>query len=330
MNATTTDNSTVYSIEEYYIPCCISAVLAFIAICLCIFTVILVWRTKPRLHTVNHLLMCNTCCASIFVCVILVNNYAFLLFGQWETSDVSCRWRAYLAYAGITSVIYSYLLQAISRFFFSILSGKYRGLVSFRTHYILIVIQWIFVMLIASPAVITKDIRFYPKVLCWVPHQYPLHIYYQIFAFYIFPVLIIIWIYIYIYIRVSRETKHATRNTGRLTNQKRNLDILRSIAILLAIYLGGSIPTLLYQVTSIRIIYLINLVWLTLTVVVEKLCAFFVDREIRQAIQQLFRRTMRVMPISHVQPDRQGGSTLRSFKSVAKIATIQSNRTIDG
>ena len=326
---TTVDDFIVYPIEEYYVPCCISAVLAVIAVSLCIFIMILVWRTKSRLHTVNHLLMCNTCCASIFVCVILVNNYAFLLFGQWETRDLSCRWRGYLAYAGITAVIYSYLIQAISRFFFSVLSRKYRSLISFKTHYILIGMQWVFVMLIASPSVITEDIRFYPKVLCWVPQQYSLHIIYQIFAYYIIPVLIIIFIYIYIYCRVSRETKNVGASTGRITNHKRSLEILRSILILLAIYLGGAVPSILYQLTSLKIIYLINLAWLTLTVVVEKSCTLLVDREVRHVIKTLCYRSSRVMPFSNGQLEPMGRSTLRSFKGIQKTATIQSIRTID-
>lgn len=321
----TPSGATVDSVEEYYIPCGLSAAFAAIAISICIFILILVWRTKPRLHTVNHLLMCNTCCASIYVCLILMVNYAFLIFGQWETSDLGCRWRGYLAYAGITAVIYSYLIQAISRFFFSVLSGTYRWLISFKTHYVLIAIQWIVVFLVASPAIITTDIRFFPKVLCWVPHEHSLHVMYTTFAYYIFPVIIIIFIYIYIYCRVKRETRTVRRNS----RQARNLEILRSILILLAIYLGGAAPTLLYQLTSLKIIYLINLAWLTLTVVVEKTCALFLDREVRQVLKQIFIRRTRVTPFSIANPERTGRTTLRSYKAVAKTANVHSIQTIN-
>jgi hypothetical protein len=141
MNTTTIDPSLDYTISDYYVVCSLSTGLAFIAVIICTFIVILVWRTKPRLHTVNHLLMCNTCFASSFYCVVIVNNYGFLIFDQRQTSNMSCRWRAYFAYSGIAGVIYSYLIQAISRFFFSVLSGRYRWLTSFKTHYILIFTQ---------------------------------------------------------------------------------------------------------------------------------------------------------------------------------------------
>ena len=322
-SSTTTVGSAVGSIDEYYIPCGVSAVFALIAVSLCIFILILVWRTKPRLHTVNHLLMCNTCCASIYVCLILMNNYAFLIFGQWETSDLGCRWRGYLAYAGVTAVIYSYLIQAISRFFFSILSGRFRWLISFKTHYFLIAIQWVVIFLVASPAIITTDIYFYPKALCWVPFKRSLHVMYTVFAYYVIPVVIIIFIYIYIYCRVKIETRNVRRNS----RQTRNLEILRSILILLAIYLGGAAPTLLYQLFPLKIIYLINLAWLTLTVAVEKTCALLLDREVRQVLGQMLTRKTRVTPFSIANPERTGRTTLRSFKAVAKAVAAQSVQT---
>jgi hypothetical protein len=57
-----------------------------------------------------------------------------LLFITWDTIDQSCRWRSYFGYLSIVAVIYSYLLQVISRFFFTIFSNKYRWLTSLKIH----------------------------------------------------------------------------------------------------------------------------------------------------------------------------------------------------
>lgn len=71
---------------------------------------------------------------------------------------MSCRYRAYFGYMSIASVIYSYFIQALSRLFFSIFHTNHRWIFSFKIHYIMILIQWIFVLVILLPALITKDI----------------------------------------------------------------------------------------------------------------------------------------------------------------------------
>ena len=325
MNTTTTIDPTLnYEISDYYVACSISTVLAAIAVCICLFIVILVWRTKPRLHTVNHLLMCNTCCGSILYCVVIVNNYGFLIFGEWQTSDMSCRLRAYWAYSAITGVVYSYLIQAVSRFFFAVLATKYRWLTSFKTHYILIVSQWIVTLLLTSPALITHDIEFHPNVLCWVPFEHLLHVAYTVVAYYVIPVSLTVIIYIYIYYRVRQETKNLITNTNRSNNQKRNLELLRSILILLCIYLFSSVPTLIYQFTSIKAIYLISLVSFTFTAVIEKSCTILIDREIRQVIHGLIYRTAPVMKFNHTRVD--GLRTVMNQQTV-NMEQIQPNRT---
>jgi hypothetical protein len=209
---------------------------------------------------------------------------------------MSCRLRAYTGYSGVAGVIYSYLIQAISRFFFSVLSTKYQWLTSFKTHYVLIGIHWIVVFLVALPAIITKDINFIPRVLCWVPLEATLHMAYTAFAYYILPVIGIIIIYIYIYLRIRRTRRNATITINSQNSQKRDLEILRYIVILLGIYLTSGIPTILFMLTSIKLIYLINLVSPSFTVVIEKLCTIILDREIRDVLRNKIQRQTIVMP----------------------------------
>jgi hypothetical protein len=77
----------------------------------------LIISTK-KLHSVKNMLVCNMCVSSILFSATQCNNYIYLFFIKWDISDISCRWRAYFAYVSFSAFAYSYLLQAISRFFF--------------------------------------------------------------------------------------------------------------------------------------------------------------------------------------------------------------------
>lgn len=295
MNSTITDNT------SYYIVCSISAGFGLIAILLCLLIISLVLRTKTRLHTVRHLLICNTCVASIFYCSMQSFNYAVLIFLPWETSDIGCRWRAYLAYMSISASIYSYLVQAISRLFYSIFGAKNPRWISFKSHFIMIGIHWFVMFILPLPSLITKDIYFRPGLLCWVPFKYTLHIIYTVCAYYLISIFLITIIYIYIYHRVKRAHEHAV-TTLNILNDKRDLEVLRNIVVLLAIYIAGGIPTILFLFTAIEAFYLLGIVTFTLTVALEKIFTIILDRDLRQVMKSFIRNKNRITPIQFLQP----------------------------
>ena len=295
LTSTTTDNT------SYYVACSISAAFGFIAIVLCFVIISLVLRTKPRLHTVRHLLICNTCVASIFYCLMQSFNYVVLIFLPWETSDIGCRWRAYFAYMSICASIYSYLVQAISRLFYSIFGTKNPKWVSFKSHFIMIGIHWLVMVILPLPSLITKDIYFRPGLLCWVPFKYTLHIIYTVSAYYLTSIFFITIIYIYIYRRVKKAHEHAVTMLNIL-NDKRDLEVLRNIVVLLAIYIAGGIPTILFLFTAIEVFYLLGIVTFTLTVALEKIFTIVLDRDLRQVMKICFRNKNRITPIETLQP----------------------------
>jgi hypothetical protein len=226
---------------------------------------------------------------------------------------MSCRWRAYFAYVGIAGVMYSYLIQAISCFFFSVISTKYRWLTTFKTRYILIGLQWLIVFLITSSNVIAKDITFSPNELCLIPMKNTLHAICAIFAYYGIPLLIIIIIYIYIYCRVKQIKRSSTTIAKSIISQKRDLELLRNIIIIISIYLGGGLPSIVFFVTQTKYSYLINLVTQSLTVAIAKLCIVLLDREIRQVIKSILCRKMPVMPFNNARPT---GTIMLNHKNV--------------
>ncbi|CAF2808556.1 unnamed protein product [Rotaria sp. Silwood2] len=287
------------TIEDYYIVCSLSALFAVTAVAISITILIFVQRTKPRLHTVRHLLMCNTCIASILYCIVQINNYIFLIFLPSVTSDISCRWRGYFAYFTISAITYSFLIQAISRLFIVIFSTKYKCLITFKTHHILIVIQWFTVIIVPLPALITKDIYYRPNKLCWVPMKNILHAFYGYIAYYTIPALSVFMFYIFIYYKVKQAKNKARPMLRLIHGEKRDLELLRNIVILLSIYFIGGIPTLLFLLSSNRTLYLMGIVTISLAVAVEKLCTILLDQELRQVIRKLLTRTQRIAPVDN-------------------------------
>lgn len=286
-------------INDYFIVCSFSGFCALCAVAISLMILILVWRTKNRLHTVRHLLICNTSVASILYCVVQIINYSFLIFFPSETSDIGCRWRAYFAYMTICAVTYSYLIQAISRLFITLLAKSYRFSVTFRAHYCLILVQWSTAVLLPLPAIITKDIYFRPRALCWVPLKNFAHVTYTYLTYYLLPALSICVIYCLIYYRVKKAAKHASIEIRSLNSEKRDLELLRNILILIFIYFSGGIPTMLFIVSTNRILYLIGIVSISFTVAVEKGCAIILDRDLYQIVRNLLARRAQVLPESN-------------------------------
>ncbi|CAF1282717.1 unnamed protein product [Adineta ricciae] len=253
---------------------------------------------KKELHTVNRLLTCNTCLASILYCVVQFIDYIYLLIITWDTSDQSCRWRAYFSYMSLNAIIYSYVLQIISRFFFINLYEKYRWLVSLKSHIYLILFGWITILALPLPSLITKDVYFRPNELCWVLSDHVLHSYYINIAYYIIPILLIIIFSILIMKRIYSYRKTATiiRNKKK---RDRDSEIFRNIIIPFGIYFLGGIPYMIDQFIDCPFCYSVGVVTVTFVVNLEKLFIIYLDRDIRNIIKNYFYQTQTpVIPIT--------------------------------
>jgi len=121
MNSTLTNLQRSSANYQIIIP--ISMSFSLLSVFISFRILILIYLTK-RLHTISHLLICNTCLSTIFYSIVQGINYIYLIFLTSDTSDISCRYRAYFGYMSIASVIYSYSIQALSRYFFFIILYK--------------------------------------------------------------------------------------------------------------------------------------------------------------------------------------------------------------
>lgn len=265
------------------------ACIVIAAIISCIILVLVIY--VRRLHTVTYLLVCNGAIASIFYCIVHSINYIFLVFIPWETSDFSCRWRGFFGYMAVAAIVYSFLAQAVSRFFISVLSTKYQWASSLKSHIILIFIQWIIVIALPLPAVLTEDIYYHPFSLCWVPGEYPLHLAYTIIAYYLIPAGFIFTIYIYIYLRVKRR-KNRVFTITRACTSNRDLEVFYNIVILFVIYIFGAVPSIFYIITRVEALYTIGIISVSFTVAVEKCVTLIIDRGFRNIIKNYINRSM--------------------------------------
>nr|ACC43931.1 7 transmembrane receptor (rhodopsin family) C [Philodina roseola] len=305
------------SLQDYYLPAAFSGVISLIAISISIMILILVRRSKPRLHTVRHLLICNTSIASILYCISQSLNYVFLIFLRSDTSDMSCRIRGYISYLSMCAVIYSFLIQSVSRLFISLYSSSHKWLTTFRAHYVLILIQWIAVILIPLPALVTTDIRYRPTSMCFVALRFFAHVVYTYVAYYTIPALTICLIYVYIFIRVKKASRRAQITIRSTNSSKRDLEVLRNIFIYLIIYLSGGIPSILFLLTTNRIIFLISMVTISLAVAIEKVMTLLMDRDMRQIMMGLLRIRTRIGPMEN---------SLTAARIVDNLYTIQQTK----
>ena len=293
--ASMTKNSTISDMVDYYIVCSLSFGFGSLSVIISILIVTFIARSRSQLHTVRHLLIANTCIGSIVYCLGQTTNYLFLIFFPGITSDFGCRLRGYFSYMSIAVATYSYLIQTISRLFFSVLSTRYPWLTTFKTHFLLIYTQWLISFIVPLSAIITNDIFYRPGHLCWITMKSFIHVMYVFVGCYAGPVIAVLIIYIYIYKHIQELAKQ-TRHTHSMNSDKRDLQVLRNIAILLSIYISGGVPMLTFLLTNYFLLYLVGMVAFTAAILVEKLCTIGLDREIRSVVRSLISSRDRVMP----------------------------------
>jgi hypothetical protein len=73
--------------------------------------------------------------------ILAITNSYYALHQDWQYNQPACVFRAYCSLILCTALCYSYSIQAISRLFFAVLY-KHRYLLTWRTHWILIIINW--------------------------------------------------------------------------------------------------------------------------------------------------------------------------------------------
>lgn len=116
----------------------IASIIGFTFSCTTLFIVIV----HRQCHTINNLLTCNTCVAVIFYSIIVLQSSIYGFREDWTLNAPHCQFRAYCFNVAIAATCHSKSLHAISRLF-SAVFYKYKFLLTWRTHFSMIIINWI-------------------------------------------------------------------------------------------------------------------------------------------------------------------------------------------
>ena len=221
-----------------FIACCSSAIL-LILICN--------WQTKCR--SISNLLVINSCIAFlVFVCIFSIQIPSLFHNNEQLTRDpysISCRIRAFLLLFSCVAKMCSYLIQAISRFFITILC-QHRSLLTYRTNGIMIILSWLFSLIISAGFFLSPISFQYESEthLCLITSKVFHTSFTLMIIAYVIPVTIIIFLY-GIILHHTTHANHAQSSTNTSRNNKRNVKVFQNILLLLAIVLLGGIPSVL-------------------------------------------------------------------------------------
>ena len=243
--------------------------------------------THRPLRTVTNLLTCNTSMTVLvyFISILIPSVYGFR--EDWASKQPLCIFRAYCSLASCACLCYSYALQAMGRFFSTVLY-KHKFLVTYRVQVCLILLNWTLgVVLPIVPIFFDGGFVYEKEARLCVPttHRFLTSMYGVTTAF-IIPLNIAIIVYSAIFYHTRRSSRRVVAFVSdtmapRLPNAKREMTLARNMLVLLGIFGSGGLlylvlvlwnviepvnspPESLYLLSNNSISFFIALMMLTL------------------------------------------------------------------
>ncbi|CAF3948467.1 unnamed protein product [Rotaria sordida] len=220
---------------------------------------------KRECRTVNNLLTSNT---SLICGVYLIFSLISSVYGlekNWALTQPACQFRAYGFVVSCTLLLYSHLIHAISRLFF-VVFYKHKYLLTWHTHWIMIIINWLLGILIPAILLFIEGSYVYEEEsrLCTCTTKKIGTAMYGITTAFIIPFNIVTIIYTTLVCRARQSTRRirvtqstvttvSTNINVNIPNIKREMILVRNMSILLSIILCGGTPYLilvLWQATT--------------------------------------------------------------------------------
>ncbi|CAF2539288.1 unnamed protein product [Rotaria sp. Silwood2] len=128
--------------DLFYIINFSCAILASIIGLIFSFTFIIVIITNRQCHNMSNLLACNSSVAVILYLILTIFASIYGLREDWAWNAPLCIFRAYSIVVALGTVCYSFSMQSLSRWFF-VIHYKLRYLLTWRTHSIMIIFNWL-------------------------------------------------------------------------------------------------------------------------------------------------------------------------------------------
>ena len=265
----------------------LTIIFSSLTILIFIFNWYLPYRSIPNLISINS----NV--TFLFLSITFSFQFSYLFHKNVNetnnVSTISCRMRSYIGLVSCIAKVFSYVIQAISRYMSTVLS-QHRQSITFREHIIMIIISWLFSIILSSLMLISP-IAFQYEVesrLCVLTSKVFHTSLTIIIIGYILPVNIIILLY-YLIIRYITRANRSRLNTATIQNNKRNLKVIRNILKLLAVGIIGGAPYFLSIIINRisqtpRSLYSISVLSIVFSALVESATIFFTNDDIKKIL----------------------------------------------
>jgi hypothetical protein len=301
LNTTNVRLSSSIDVSIVYIFFVLSVLISFL---LSFFIIISIIFTKTFLSPIN-ILIYNTCITTFFYLIMSILKIS-AFYNGFVLSDSWCQIQAYLSYVCLDLMMYSYVIQAISRLFFTIFY-KYRYLLNYKCHVMLIICQIIISFLIPLSSIITNDIQFRPLRMCLSPMKYLFQIFYLHTFLFVIPFSVVFIIYIVIIRRAVRSSLNVHQSWRPI---RRDVELLRNILIIYTIFLFSELPSVIYLILSMRKVqtsaafYMFAAAAPPISTTFEKISVIILNKETRKEINNRWRRLCYILQLNsnRIQP----------------------------
>lgn len=202
------------------------------------------WRRQCR--SVLNLLMCNSSASLLFFAITYFIQTPYFIqqiyYNAPEPSSFYCQITGFLATFGTGVASYSCIVQAISRFFITVLYER-RALLTFRTNWILIIIIWITSGIIAVGMFLSPSAYQYEpeSLFCTLTTKNLSTSSIAVLFFVVFTVIILIILYGIIVHYTLRRTRINPHSASTL-QARRNRKVFHKVIFSVCVHALGGIP----------------------------------------------------------------------------------------
>ena len=296
--------------EQFFIPSFIFAILvSTTGLLLCIVMIVSVILHRPC-RTVTNLLVCNTTAwiANFQINILLASIYGFSI--EWAQNEPFCKLRAIYIVISIFGISSSYAVQAISRLFFAVLY-RYRYLVTFRVHWYLIALNWLFSILLPITALFIPSAYVFVEEMriCMINMKIMRSLIYLFASGFLIPFTIVITIYFQILHRAQKSTRQINamtnpHETSHMPNAKRQVKLAQNIILCVGIYGVAGIPWIVIvlwesintNTSPPQALYLIAMIGIALSATVMMIFLLYINREVKNFALRCLLRLHQQMP----------------------------------
>lgn len=291
-----------FYIIHYSISIGASTIGSIFALCM-----IIIVCVNRKCRTIATFLTCDTALAVILFSTLNILSMIFALRPDSSDHQPACALRAY-CYVALSAVIcYSYAIQALSRLFFTVLY-RYRYLLSWRFHWLMIAIRWcVCLSILIIPFFVDHGYGLEVQSrLCIPSSQLLFTAVYSVFTAFVIPLNVVGWAYSIIIYHVRQSTRRvigfvsdAGRATGNRTtlNVRREMKLMKNIFILLTILFCGGTPYLMLVLWHAvqkqalpEALYLSGMNCVPICIALNMVASFFMSNEVRKHAEQYLRK----------------------------------------